>query len=215
MKSDEALWQEIEQTLRWERTIDARQIRVHVHNGVVTLTGTVPNMLEKQAVERALQGVVGCRALVMELSLPSESTYVKSDEMLASRIVAALSRMPELSADRVCVETEHGCVTLTGPVDTEKQRHAIETLICKIEGVIGVSNQLAVREPAVDDVATQITLALSMRLKREIDSISVDISDGIVTLSGIVGSLDEKRAACLAASQAQGVRQVIDQLGVA
>jgi osmotically-inducible protein OsmY len=44
MKSDEALWHEIEQTLHWDRAIDAGQIRVHVHNGVVTLTGTVPNV---------------------------------------------------------------------------------------------------------------------------------------------------------------------------
>jgi osmotically-inducible protein OsmY len=35
-----------------------------------------------------------------------------------------------------------------------------------------------------------------------------------VTLSGTVGSVDEKRAVCLAASQVKGVREVIDRLGV-
>ncbi|MEI6001942.1 BON domain-containing protein [Paraburkholderia bengalensis] len=215
MKSDEALSQEIEQALHRERAIDTGQIRVHVHNGVVTLTGTVPTVLQKQAVERALQGVVGCRALVMELTLPSANAYVRSDETLAARIVAMLSRMTGLPADRVRVETEHGCVTLTGWVDTERQRQAIGTLVGSMEGVVGVSNRLAVCEPPVEDVAAQIALTLSQRLQREIEGISVDIRDGIVTLSGTVGSLDEKRAACLAASQVLGVRQVVDRLSVA
>jgi osmotically-inducible protein OsmY len=135
--------------------------------------------------------------------------------LLATRIVAALSRMPDPPADRVHVETEHGCVTLTGSVDTEKERHAIETLVGNMEGVVGVSNRLSVCEPPVGDVAAQIALTPSRRLKREIESISVDTRNGVVTLSGTVGSPDEKRAACLAASQVKGVRQVIDRLGVA
>ncbi|MEM5384065.1 BON domain-containing protein [Paraburkholderia phymatum] len=215
MKQDEALRQQIEQSLRSDATIDVGQVRVHVHGGVVTLTGTVPNALQKQVVEQTLRGIVNCRALVMELSLPPASGYVKSDKMLAARIVATLSQAMHLPADRVRVETERGCVTLTGWVDTEKQRRAIDMLVGRMEGVVGVSNRLAVCEPPADDVAAQIAQTLSERLQREIESISVDTHDGVVTLSGTVGSLDEKRAACLAASQVQGVRQVVDRLGVA
>ncbi|MEI6003528.1 BON domain-containing protein, partial [Paraburkholderia bengalensis] len=111
MKSDEALWQDVEQALRWERTIDAGQIRVHAHDGVVTLTGTVPNLLQKQMIEKALQSIAGCRALVMELSLPLASAFIDSDESLAARILETLSRMPGLPVARVRVETERGCVT--------------------------------------------------------------------------------------------------------
>ncbi|SEK10850.1 BON domain-containing protein [Paraburkholderia diazotrophica] len=215
MKWDEALLQKVEQSLRSDARIDARQIRVHVHSGVVTLTGTVPNALQKQSVEQVLRGIVDCRALVMELALEPASGYVKSDEMLAARIVAALSQVMHLPVDRVRVETERGCVTLTGWVDTEKQRHAVDMLVGRMEGVVGVSNRLAVCEPPAADVAAQIAQTLSERLQREIESISVDTHDGVVTLAGTVGSLDEKRAACFAASQVQGVRQVVDRLGVA
>lgn len=212
---DEALRQEIEQSLRSDGTMDAGQIRVHVRDGVVTLTGTVLNALQKQAVEEALRGVEGCRALVVELSFPPASAFVRADEMLAARIVATLAQVMHVSADRVRVETERGCVTLTGWVDTEMQRHAIETLLGRMEGVVGVSNRLAVCEPPAADVAAQIAEMLSKRLQREIEGISVDTHEGVVTLSGTVGSLDEKRAACLAASQVQGVREVVDRLGVA
>ena len=214
MKTDEALWQEIEQTLHWERAVDAAQIRVHVRDGVVTLTGTVPSQLQKQAVEKVLQGVAGCCALVMELTLPHASAYVRSDESLAMRIVAALGRVTNLPPDRVRVEMERGCVTLTGSVDTEVQLHAVASLVGKIEGVVGVSNRLTVREPPAADVAEQIALTLGSRLDHEIAGITVDTSDGVVTLSGTVGSVDEKRAVCLAASQVKGVREVIDRLGV-
>jgi len=215
MKSDEALWQDVEQALRWERTIDAGQIRVHAHDGVVTLTGTVPNLLQKQMIEKALQSIAGCRALVMELSLPPASAFIDSDESLAARILETLSRMPGLPVARVRVETERGCVTLTGSVDTEAQRREVALAIGNMEGVVGVSNRLTIRDPSAADVIAQISLTLDKRLKQEIGNISVETRDGIVTLSGTVGSLDEKHAACLAASQVKGVREVIDRLGVA
>jgi osmotically-inducible protein OsmY len=215
MKTDEALWRKIEQTLYWERAVDAGQIRVRVRDGVVTLTGTVPSQSQKQAVEKALQGVAGCRALVMKLSLPHASGYVRSDESLAMRIVAALGRVSNLPPERLRVETERGCVTLTGSVDTEAQRHEVASLVGKIVGVVGVSNRLTVREPPAADVAERIALTLGSRLDHEIAGITVDTSDGVVTLSGTIGSLDEKRAVCLAASQVKGVRQVIDRLGIA
>jgi osmotically-inducible protein OsmY len=215
MKSDEALWQEIDQALRREPGIDAGQIRVHVHHGVVTFTGTVPSLLQKQRVENVMQTVPGYSALVMELLLPPVSAYVGPDESLATRIVDALSRRPDLPAGRVRVETEHGCVTLTGSMDTEAQRAEVGSLVSKINGVVGVSNRLAICDPPAADVVAQIALTLGSRLKRELENISVDTSDGVVTLSGTVGSLDEKRAACLAASQVKGVRKVIDRLGVA
>jgi len=178
MKPDEVPWQESEQTLHWERAIDAGRIPVHVHNGVVTLTGTVPDTSQKLAVEKALQRVDGCRVLVMELCVSPASAYLKSDEMLAARIVAALSRMPDLPADRVRVRTERGCVALTGSLQREKQRHEVEELIANMEGVVGVSNRLAVSEPPVDDVAARIALTLNGRLKWELGNLMVDISDG-------------------------------------
>jgi osmotically-inducible protein OsmY len=214
MKSDETLWQEIEQVLRRAPGIDAGQIRVHVHDGVVTLTGTVPNLLQKQVIEKTLQTVAGCSALVMELLLPPVSAFVGSDVSLATRIVDALSRVRDLPAGRVRVETERDCVTLTGSVDTEAQRCDVGSLVGKISGVVGVSNRLAICDPPAADVVAQIALALGSRLEREIENISVDTSDGVVTLSGTVGSLEEKRAVCSAASQVRGVRKVIDQLSI-
>ncbi|BDC45753.1 BON domain-containing protein [Paraburkholderia terrae] len=215
MKSDETLWQEVEQSLRWERTIDAGQIGVHVHNGVVTLTGTVPNLRQKQVIEKVLERVTGYRGLVMELSVPPVSAFVDLDESLATRIIGALSRVPGLPVERVRVEIERGCVTLTGAVDTEAQRREAASVVGNMEGVVGVSNRLTICDPPAADVIVQITRTLGRRLKQEIDNISVETCDGIVTLSGTVGSLDEKRAACLAASQVKGVREVIDRLGIA
>lgn len=146
MKSDQALSQDVERSLRGNPAIDARRIDVGVHHGVVTLTGTVPTALQKLAVEKAVQGIDGCKALVMELTTPFVTTRVKTDELLAARIVEALSSMPDLPPERVRVEIEHGCATLTGWVERESQRHAIEKLVDQIEGVVGISNRIAVRE---------------------------------------------------------------------
>ncbi len=214
MNEDEALLRRVEQKLHWERSVDAVHIRVHVHDGVVTLTGTVPNVMQKQIVENVLRNVAGCRALVMELALPPASPYVKSDEALASRIIAALSRMQGLSAERVQVETERGCVTLSGSVDSEMQRREVGSLVGKLDGVVGVSNRLTVCVLPIADVAARIGMTLGRRVSEIGGNIRVDSSDGVVTLSGTVGSLDDKRAVCLAASRVKGVREVIDRLAI-
>jgi hypothetical protein len=59
-----------------------------------------------------------------------------------------------------------------------------------------------------------IAEVLELRLQREIEGPSVDARDGVVTLSGCVGSLGEKRAARIAASQVPDVREVVDRPGV-
>ncbi|CAN0625472.1 protein of unknown function [Burkholderia multivorans] len=53
------------------------------------------------------------------------------------------------------------------------------------------------------------------RAQRESSAISVEAAEGVVTLTGTVDSLAEKRAACGAAWLVKGVREVIDRLTVA
>ncbi|CAN0626185.1 hyperosmotically inducible periplasmic protein [Burkholderia multivorans] len=65
------------------------------------------------------------------------------------------------------------------------------------------------------DVGAQIAAALARRAQRESSAISVDAADGVVTLTGTVDSLAEKRAACGAAWSVKGVHEVIDRLTVA
>jgi osmotically-inducible protein OsmY len=215
MKSDQALKRDIEQELLWDPAIDPRQIRVTVHDHIVTLVGAVASYAQKLAAQKATQRVAGCRALVVELNVPESSPPSHSDEDLATAILSALKWQEDFPKDAIQVEVERGCVTLAGEVDWGYQRHAAEMLVSRMRGVMGVSNQITVRADEVTaDVGNQISAALARRAQREFAGIAIDVNDGVVTLTGTVSSLAEKRAACGAAWSAKGVQRVVDKLSV-
>ncbi|AIP06302.1 putative phospholipid-binding protein [Burkholderia pseudomallei] len=215
MKSDAALKQDVEQELYWDPSLDARQIDVSVRDRIVTLRGFVPSWAQKYAAQKAAQRVAGARALVLELKvLPSEAP--RDDEVLAAAIVSALAWQEALAGQEIHVDVDEGCVTLTGEVAFGYQRQAAETVVSRMRGVIGVVNRIDVRSrDAGATVRERVADALARRAQREAAHIEVDERDGIVTLTGTVDSLIERRAACGAAWSVKGVHEVIDHLSVA
>ena len=141
---------------------------------------------------------------------------MKSDEQLKRDVEEDLKWAEGVPRDAVHVQVDRGCVTLTGEVDWGAQRHTAEMVASRTLGVIGVRNQLEVKrdaDPVV--IAGQIAAALKRHAQDDAKKIRVDVKDGIVTLCGEVGSLEEKRAARGIACSSPGVQQVVDRLTVA
>jgi len=63
MISDHKLRQDVLEELDFEPSLDASHIAVGVHDGVVTLSGSVPSYADKLAAERAAKHVFGVRAI--------------------------------------------------------------------------------------------------------------------------------------------------------
>ncbi|MFC4704966.1 MULTISPECIES: BON domain-containing protein [Paraburkholderia] len=215
MKTDEALKQDVEQELAWDMALDASGIEAAVKERIVTLSGRVPGYAQKLAVERAVERVAGCRAIVVELSIDPHPGNQHPDADLAAAIMVASRWQAGLSGDSVRVEVERGCVTLIGDVEWGYQRNTAEKVVSRMRGVVGVANRLNVRNSdAAFEVAQHISAALARRAQREFAGIHIDESQGVVTLSGTVASLRERRAACGAAWATRGVRAVVDRLAV-
>jgi osmotically-inducible protein OsmY len=215
MKSDEALKQDVEQELAWDLALDASGIEVEVRERIVTLSGRVPDYAQKIAAERAAERVAGCRAIALALAVDQRVNADHADADLAAAIMIALRWQASLTGDQVRVEVDRGCVTLLGEVEWGYQRNAAERVVSRMRGVVGVANRLTVRNSdAVFDVAQHISAALARRAQREFAGIHITESKGVVTLSGKVASLRERRAACGAAWATRGVRGVVDQLVV-
>jgi osmotically-inducible protein OsmY len=215
MKADEALKHDVEQELAWDLALDASGIDVDVREGIVTLSGQVPDYAQKLAAGLAAERVAGCRAiaLALEVAPPPDAGYADAD--LANALMVALRWQAGLTGDRVRAEVERGFVTLLGEVDWGYQRHAAEQVVDRMRGVVGVANLITVRNSdAVFEVAQHISAALARRAQREFAGIHIDVNNGVVTLSGTVSSLPERRAACGAAWATRGVRAVVDQLTV-
>lgn len=215
MKTDAQLKADVTEELAWDPAINATNIGVIVKDGVVTLTGHLDSFAEKHAAEHAVRRVAGVRAIALELDIKLSSDHQRSDSEIAQAAADALRLNSLLPAGKVQVEVENGWVTLTGEVEWGYQFASAEQCIRPLAGVRGLFNEITIR-PRVkgEDIAKQITAALTRHAIREARHIGIEVEGGVVTLSGKVHSLAEHDAAVGVAFSAHGVSQVVDHLQV-
>jgi osmotically-inducible protein OsmY len=198
--------------LEFEPSIDATGIGVAVDNGVVTLSGYVPNYAQRIAAEKAAQRVKGVRAVAVDLEvrLPSEARH--DDDKIAGRAVNVLSWSVGVG-DNVKVLVDSGWVTLSGETPWFYQKQEAERLIRQLEGVIGVSNNIAVRSKVrVSDVRERIADAFKRSADLESSAIKIEVEGARVTLSGKVKAGYERKIAEDAAWAIPGVTEVHDKI---
>ena len=119
------------------------------------------------------------------------------------------------------LQVDQGKVVLTGFVATQQQQRLAVEMARKTAGVQQVVNQLRIE---VDETVTDRSIATSIAdqlAEYKVDGqmkdfrISVDVTDGSVTLHGSVASDQQRRLAVATARNIKGVRRVEDQLEVA
>ena len=71
-------------------SIDANDIGVAVENGVVTLTGYVPNFSQKSAVERAVLRIKGVKGIAEEIEVRFHQGAGSADDEIARRSIDML-----------------------------------------------------------------------------------------------------------------------------
>ncbi|MGZ5493560.1 MAG: BON domain-containing protein [Thermoanaerobaculia bacterium] len=202
--------------LEWDPSIEAGRIGVSVESGVVTLNGHVSNYSEKSAAERIAKRVKGVDAVANDIEVKLDLEGQRDDTDIAKAALDALRWNVALPRDKVKVMvTNGGWVTLEGEVDWDYQRRVAFDAVRSLRGVRVVTNNIAVI-PKVKAADVKDKIEAALRRSAEIDSkkISVETTDGRVTLRGSVRSWVEREDAVSAAWAAPGVRKVVDELKV-
>lgn len=215
MKTDAQLKADVSDELAWDPALDASNVGVTVHEGVVTLTGHLHSFAEKHAIERAVRRIAGVRGIAMELDVKLPAEHRRSDSEIALAATAALGLNSLVPEGKVQVQVENGWVTLTGELDWGYQFASAEQSIRPLPGVRGLYNKISIR-PRVDgkDLGAQISAALARQALREARHIDIFVEGGVVTLSGKVHSMAEHDVAIGVAFSAKGVSHVVDHLHV-
>lgn len=215
MRNDYQIQQDVIAELRWDPAIAAAEIGVAARAGVVTLSGAVDSYARKHAAIRAAERVIGVKAIAEELRvlLPGHSN--RTDTALAHAVLNALNWDVEVPSDRITVRVDEGWVWLEGSVEWPHQKAAAERAIRFLTGVRGVTNSLHSEARAfAPEIRKRIEDALTQNASADAKGISVETSDGTVTLRGSVRSWTERVDAVRVASSAPGVTRVNDQLVV-
>jgi osmotically-inducible protein OsmY len=208
MKTDAELKDAVAAELRWEPTVTSADICVATHDGVVTLSGSVPYYAEKMAAERAAQRVDGVKAIAEELKVNLSGIHKHTDAEIAQAIVNALGWHVWVPGT-VHATIEDGWVTLSGTANWKFERQAAVEAVRYLSGVKGVSDNIGLTSTEPPN-AVKDAIETVLRRDTDIDAGHVEVSaeGGQVTLTGTIPTSIERDAAGSAAWSAPGVTSV-------
>lgn len=142
---------------------------------------------------------------------------LRSDAEVHQEAVEALTRDVRVDAGHVDVHVVNGLVTLRGSVLTPFERRVAEDIVRRVKGVRDLRNELQVTSNAARsdvEIASDVRVALDRYPGLVAQRISVRVHDGVVTLSGVVGSYAERANAETAAWQSTGIVEVVNNLAI-
>jgi osmotically-inducible protein OsmY len=126
--------------LQWSTYSSEDQIKVVVENGWITLAGELAWQYQREAVERAVRGLMGVVGISNQIVLkpPVSATPIKSE------IEAALKRRIHTDARHIKVDVDGSDVILTGTVNSWFERDAARNSAWATPGVRHVADTLSV-----------------------------------------------------------------------
>jgi osmotically-inducible protein OsmY len=125
-----------------------KTVQATVHNGHITLTGTVPWSYQRSTAEIAIRHLAGIAGVVNRIEVVPESTL----RDVRHRITESLHQMADINAKHIVVSVHGTEVTLTGTVASWAQRDAAQYAAEAAPGVTAVHNLIDVK-PADFDTA--------------------------------------------------------------
>ena len=215
MKTDSDLKKDVLTELSWDPLVPEARVGVAVNDGVVTLTGHLDTYAEKVAARRAVERVSGVKAIAVEVDVVPMGIHQRSDTEIATAVEHALGWNTSVPPDRLKVTVEKGWVTLSGELDWNFQRHAVERMVRPLKGVVGITDNIRLKAlPISVNLASRIQDALTRQAVRKARRIEISMDGSVVTLHGRVHSWAERSAAEGATWSAPGVSRVNNQLTI-
>lgn len=191
--------QQISNAIDWRLIKDsatpADDITVATAKGIVTLNGSVDNIMAKDRAEAIAETVKGVRAIVNRIVVTAP---FRSDTDIEKDVKQALIWDPATESWEISATVKDGVATLNGTVDSWQEKTLAGKVVKGVRGVKGIENNIAVdyaTQRSDAEIREEIKKTLRWDVYLDDALIDIDVKDGKVTLTGTVGSLAEKSRA--------------------
>ena len=174
--------------------------------------------------------VVSLCLLISATSLCAvEDNHKKSDTWLKAQLITSYTLNEYINPFDIEVDVRDGIAYLRGRVDSGIERDLAVEIARGIDGIREVKAELDIVPDTnpqqektgfagkVKDATLTAKVKYRLLLNKYTDSLDIDVDtdNGVVTLSGYVGSKEKKELALMLAGNTAGVGKVIDKLSVA
>ena len=215
MRLDSDIKRDVEDELRWDPDIDATDVGVTVHNGVVTLTGFVRSYAQKTQAEVDVKRIAGVSAVANDIEVRLPAIDARPDSEIARDAVSALKSELPYSSEKIKVVVKNGWITLEGAVEWNYARERAQSAVKRVRGVMGVTNSIVLKPTvAPHEIRRKIEDALRRSAELDASRITVEANGGEVILRGTVKSWAERQEAERATWAAPGVTRVDNRVTV-
>ena len=215
MRLDSDIKRDVEDELRWDPDIDATDVGVTVHNGVVTLAGFVRSYAQKTQAEVDAKRVAGVSAVANDIEVRLPVIDARPDPEIARDAVSALKSELPYSSEKIKVVVKNGWITLEGAVEWNYARERAQNAVKRVRGVMGVTNSIVLKPSAAPhEIRRKIEDAFRRSAELDASRITVEANGSEVILRGTVKSWAERQEAERAAWAAPGVTRVDNRVAV-
>jgi osmotically-inducible protein OsmY len=192
---DQDITQTVEREFATDDGVAGHLIDVTTTEGVVTLSGSVDNVLAKDRAVEIAQAVKGVRSVIDKISV---DPVARPDADIRSDILSALAADPATESWEITVQVENGRATLSGEVDSWQEKQLAATVAKGVRGVTGIENNITAdyeTDRPDSEIAAEVKRQLEIDERVDAALIEVNVDDGKVTLTGTIGSAAERSRA--------------------
>lgn len=193
--TDSAITLAVEGDLNIDEGVLPNFVDVSTSHGIVTLSGSVADLLAKKRAVKIAESIRGVGAVVDNITVTPVS---RPDEDIQKDVQAALHQDPATESYQVSVSVKDAVVTLTGSVGSWAESQLAQRIAEGVKGAKEVRNDIQINyltKRTDQEIAADINDRLQWDIWVNGLLIHANVKDGHVTLTGAVGSAIERRRA--------------------
>ncbi len=150
-RSDGWLAIKVKSVLLFHRNVSARETKVSVKEGIVTLRGEAASLAQSELSAEYALDVEGVREVMNEMTiaktpanLGEQKDEVIDDASITAQVKSALLWHLSTSSIKTNVSTKDGAVTVSGIAKNDAERSLVTKLATDINGVMMVINEMTI-----------------------------------------------------------------------
>ena len=210
---DDSITVWIDTAMQEDPRINISDLKINTLDGIVTLSGSVSTLAEKEYAIREAKKIAGVQGVLDEITIKPVERSNWDIEQEIQRLVKADAYLANSAIE---FQVNNGIVTLSGHAASYAEIREAELLAGEVRGVLSVVNEVTLKFEKQND--TDLKNMIMDKINRDVYlvdlPIKVDVKKGIATLTGSVGTLYQKERAASDAFNILGVADVNNELTV-